>query len=51
MLLAQIYVFAWVLVVLLVLLGLLAVCVPRPRKRFRKPELKKVQYKRRRLDS
>ncbi|MGI9516213.1 MAG: hypothetical protein ACR2NP_04140 [Pirellulaceae bacterium] len=34
LLLAQNYIFANILVVLAVLLGILAVCIPRPRKRF-----------------
>ena len=34
MLLAQSYLFAYILIVLGVLLGLIAVCIPRPRKKF-----------------
>ena len=48
-LLAQNYSFAYILIILMVLLGLLAICVPRLRKGFKVAERKKVQYKRPRI--
>jgi hypothetical protein len=42
MLLAQTYIMAYALIILLVLLALLAICIPRRRAIFRKREFRKI---------
>ncbi len=50
LLLAQNYSFAYVLIILMILLALLAICVPRLRKRFKMPEPKTIRHNRPRLN-